>query len=46
LWHPDLSDREVEMIDGLYRYALEQRERMGHYWQRNELSRTQAGGSV
>jgi len=45
LWHPDLGDREVELIDGLYRYAMTEGRRVQRYWEHNDVARVQAGGS-
>lgn len=44
LWHPDLSDREVELIDGLYRYALAEGRRVQRFWEHNDVTRAHAGG--
>jgi aspartate beta-hydroxylase len=44
LWHPDLSDREVELIDGLYRYAIAEGRRVRRYWENNDMARVHAGG--
>lgn len=39
LWHPDMTDREVQLVDGLYRYAIEQGANMRSYWNRNQAAR-------
>ena len=44
LWHPRLSDREVELIDGLYRYALAEGRRVQRFWEHNDVARVHAGG--
>ncbi|MGA7157363.1 MAG: aspartyl/asparaginyl beta-hydroxylase domain-containing protein [Acidobacteriaceae bacterium] len=41
LWHPDLSPREVELIEGLNRYAFAHGTEMSGYWQKNEQAREQ-----
>jgi aspartate beta-hydroxylase len=45
LWHPDLSDREVELIDGLYRYALAEGDRVQQSLLRNDAVRATARAS-
>jgi aspartyl/asparaginyl beta-hydroxylase (cupin superfamily) len=44
LWHPDLSDREVELIDGLYRYAAAAGRRVQRFWHHNDAARVHLGG--
>jgi aspartyl/asparaginyl beta-hydroxylase (cupin superfamily) len=39
LWHPDLSAREIELINGLHRYAAFQAEDMNRYWAANAAAR-------
>lgn len=39
VWHPDLSDEEVLLLDGLHRYASGQRGRFAHYWAMDESRR-------
>lgn len=35
LWHPDLSDDEVALLNGLHRYAAAHGENLASYWGRN-----------
>lgn len=41
LWHPDLSDREVALLEGLHRYAFFHASGLMQYWRTNQqTSRT------
>jgi hypothetical protein len=42
VWHPDLGDDEVLLLDGLQRYAVGQRLTRTNYWARKEQSRQTA----
>jgi len=39
LWHPDLTRKEVDLVDGLQRYAYAHAEGMSSYWAKNERAR-------
>jgi aspartyl/asparaginyl beta-hydroxylase (cupin superfamily) len=39
VWHPDLSDEEVLLLDGLQRYAAGQRKNLTKYWTRMDRER-------
>ncbi len=39
LWHPDLSDDEVRLLDGLQRFAAGQRQNLTSYWARDQQDR-------
>jgi len=39
LWHPDLTDEEVELLDGLQSYVLHAGRDLRRYWARNEAAR-------
>lgn len=38
LWHPDLSDEEVLLLEGLERYAAAQGKHLCKYWMLNDLA--------
>jgi aspartyl/asparaginyl beta-hydroxylase (cupin superfamily) len=38
VWHPDLSDEEVLLLEGLERYAAAQAKHLRKYWKRNDLA--------
>jgi hypothetical protein len=40
LWHPDLSDKERSLIEGLHRYAYAHAIDLSGYWTKNEHART------
>jgi aspartate beta-hydroxylase len=35
LWHPDLSETEIRLLEGLHRYAYEHAVRLDRYWSAN-----------
>jgi aspartyl/asparaginyl beta-hydroxylase (cupin superfamily) len=39
IWHPGLTDDEVELLDGLQRYAANTGQDLRRYWARNEAAR-------
>jgi aspartyl/asparaginyl beta-hydroxylase (cupin superfamily) len=41
LWHPDLTDREVHLLQGLHHYAAVQAEPLARYWAANQRARQQ-----
>jgi aspartate beta-hydroxylase len=41
LWHPDLSDDEVALLDGLGRYAFAHARNLAGFWAANEAARRQ-----
>ena len=45
VWHPDLTPREIELLEGLHRYAQAHAENLAAYWGRNEQARRGAAGS-
>jgi aspartyl/asparaginyl beta-hydroxylase (cupin superfamily) len=40
LWHPDLTSVEVELLEGLQRYAFAHAENLTKYWEKNDRART------
>ena len=40
LWHPDLTNKECRLIEGLHRYAYAHAIDMSGYWKKNERART------
>jgi aspartyl/asparaginyl beta-hydroxylase (cupin superfamily) len=46
LWHPDLSATEVQLLEGLHRYAYAQARQLNRYWSSNAAAaRRSLGGS-
>jgi hypothetical protein len=41
LWHPDLSDEEVRLVEGLHRYTSMQMAWLNAYWSANEKARSE-----
>ena len=39
LWHPDLSDDEVALLEGLQRYVAGYAANLRSYWERNDAAR-------
>jgi Aspartyl/Asparaginyl beta-hydroxylase len=39
LWHPDLGNREVELLEGFHRYAAAHGENLATYWNNNLTAR-------
>jgi aspartyl/asparaginyl beta-hydroxylase (cupin superfamily) len=39
LWHPDLSDDEVELLSGMHEYAVAHGSNLQRYFARNEAAR-------
>jgi aspartyl/asparaginyl beta-hydroxylase (cupin superfamily) len=39
LWHPDLSELEVALLEGLHRYAQAHADNLQSYWTANENDR-------
>jgi aspartyl/asparaginyl beta-hydroxylase (cupin superfamily) len=39
LWHPDLTDREVELLEGLHTYADAHARNLAKYWEKNARTR-------
>jgi aspartate beta-hydroxylase len=35
LWHPDLSETEIRLLEGLHRYAYDHAGRLNRYWSAN-----------
>jgi aspartyl/asparaginyl beta-hydroxylase (cupin superfamily) len=42
LWHPDLTDDEVSLLNGMHRYATATGTNLARYWSRN-INRAKAG---
>jgi aspartyl/asparaginyl beta-hydroxylase (cupin superfamily) len=40
VWHPDLSDDEVALLEGLHRYAAAHGANLQRYWANNEAARS------
>lgn len=40
LWHPDLTVREIELLEGPHRYATAHARNLGDYWARNARARS------
>ena len=41
IWHPELSRREIELLEGLHRYVAAQTKSLNNYWSGNEKARRQ-----
>ncbi len=39
IWHPELSRREIQLLEGLHRYAAAQTQSLNNYWSGNEKAR-------
>ena len=42
LWHPDLTPPEIQLLEGLHRYAAYQAISLNRYWARNAAARNKA----
>jgi aspartyl/asparaginyl beta-hydroxylase (cupin superfamily) len=42
VWHPDLSDDEVALLEGLQRHVTGAAENVRSYWERNDAARAAA----
>jgi aspartyl/asparaginyl beta-hydroxylase (cupin superfamily) len=43
LWHPDLTGMEVELLEGLQRYAFAHARNLEGYWEKNDRARQHPG---
>ena len=41
IWHPELSRREIQLLEGLHRYVAAQTQSLNNYWSGNEKARRQ-----
>jgi len=41
VWHPELSRREIQLLEGLHRYVAAQTQSLNNYWSGNEKARRQ-----
>ena len=39
IWHPELSRREIQLLEGLHRYVAAQTQSLNNYWGGNEKAR-------
>jgi aspartyl/asparaginyl beta-hydroxylase (cupin superfamily) len=46
LWHPDLTDREVQLLQGLHHYAAAQAGPLTRYWAANQRAREQLRAQI
>jgi hypothetical protein len=42
LWHQDLTEPEVAILEGMHRYVLQHAEDLNVYWSGNEKARVAA----
>jgi aspartate beta-hydroxylase len=42
IWHPDLTPREISMIEGLHRYAFQYANDLSFYWSENAKAQAEA----